>query len=75
MAFCLDKLEGDYESYITKKALRKKYNEYCKEHKISGKSDYVIKRTLEEMYGTTEALKNTSLNFQEKVWEGIKWKE
>jgi len=74
MAFCLDCVEADYDNYITKKELRKKYNEYCKKHKISGKSDYVIKRTLEEMYGSTEGFKNIMENVTERVWEGIKWK-
>lgn len=75
MAFCMDFIEGDYNSYITKKDLRKKYNNYCKEHEIPNKSDFVIKRTLEELYGSIEALKNVVLNMQERVWEGIKFKE
>lgn len=74
MAFCLDCLESDYENYITKKELRKRYAEYCKQHKITPKTDYVIKRTLEEMFGTIESTKNTLVNYQEKVWEGIKFK-
>lgn len=76
MAFCLDMIEqGDYDDYITKKNLRKRYNDFCKIHKLPGKSDYVIKRTLEEMFGSIEGTKNTVINFQERVWEGIKWKE
>jgi len=75
MAFCLDCIEDEYDSYITKKELRKKYKQYCVQHKITGKSDFVIKRTLEELFGATEEKKNTFTNYNERVWEGIKWKK
>lgn len=74
MAFCLDSVEEDYSEHISKKDFRRKYSEYCKKHKIKNKSDYVIKRTLEEMYGTTEENKEF-LGVWEKAWGGIKWKE
>lgn len=73
MAFCMDKLEENYDSIISKKDFRKKYSEYCKKHKITQKSDYVIKRTLEEMFGASENRKDTG-NKWEGVWEGVKWK-
>jgi putative DNA primase/helicase len=74
MAFCLDCIEDDYDGYITKKELRRKYKIYCSKHKITGKNDFVIKRTLEEMYGAIEGTKNTAFNYNERVWEGISWK-
>lgn len=74
MAFCLDMIEDDYNEFITKKELRKKYRTYCNKHKVSGKNDFVIKRTLEEMFGAIEERKNTRLSYNERVWEGIKWK-
>lgn len=76
MAFCIDKIESEYDKYITKKELRKRYSEFCKEHKITPKSDYVIKRTLEELYGSIEGRKRLDGDFSEaeRVWEGIKWK-
>jgi len=75
IAFALDMLEENYESYITKKELRKVYSNYCKKHKIITKTDYVIKRTLEEMFGTVEGLKNIFTGVQERVWEGIQFKK
>lgn len=75
MAFCMDCVEGSYDSYITKKDLRKKYKEYCEKHKIAGKSDFVVKRVLEEMFGAVEERKNTFLNYEERVWENVKWKK
>lgn len=73
MAFCLDNLESDYESYVTKKELRKKYSDYCRKHKITPKTDYVIKRTLEEMFGAVEGFKDI-FGITNRVWEGIKLK-
>jgi P4 family phage/plasmid primase-like protien len=74
MAFCLDCIEDDYEGYITKKELRRKYKEYCGLHKVTGKNDFVIKRTLEEMYGTIEERKDVFGGITERVWLGLKWK-
>jgi putative DNA primase/helicase len=73
MAFCMDKLDNDYDGRINKKELRKKYVEYCKNHKIAGKSDNVIKRTLEEMFGASDGSTDV-LGSYERYWSGIKWK-
>lgn len=75
MAFCFDNVEEGYESYISKKEFRRKYAEYCKKHSVLTKSDYVIKRTMEEMYGASEGNREMLGNKWEKVWEGIKWKD
>jgi len=75
MAFCLDNIEENYDSYVPKKELRKKYQEYCTKHKIAGKSDMVIKRTMEEMFGAVEERRNIFTGFEERVWTGIKWKD
>lgn len=77
MAFCLDHLEDDYDGIISKKELRKKYTDYCKHHKITPKTDFVIKRTLQEMFGASEDRIVSQKMFgpnQEFVWTGIKWK-
>lgn len=74
MAFCLDKIEEDYDGFITKKEFRNKYVNYCKAHKIQPKSDYVIKRTLGEMFGSSEGNKEVMSNRYERTWEGLKWK-
>lgn len=74
MAFGMDMIEDSYDSYITKKDFRKRYTDYCKKHKIPVKSDYIIKRTLEELFGIIDGEKNI-LNVYEHVWDGIKWKK
>jgi putative DNA primase/helicase len=82
MAFALDRLTGDYDSEISKKKLRKEYLEYCKEHKINPKSDFVIKKVLQENFGISEErheIRNPEPLSGEKegwhwVWSGIKWK-
>ncbi len=73
MAFCIDLLEEDYDTIITKKDLRKKYMSYCKEHKVSGKSDFVIKRVLQEMFGAIDDRQQIFENY-EYVWKGVKFK-
>ena len=73
MAFCLNEVEDSYDSYLTKKEFRKKYSEFCKKHKIVARSDYVIKRTLEETYGCVEENKCVDGTWT-KVWGGIQWK-
>lgn len=72
-AFCMDKIEDAYDSFISKKELRKRYSEYCKEHKVNQKSDFVIKRVFEELYGCIESNQEI-MGKWEKAWEGIKWK-
>lgn len=75
MAFCLDNIEDEYDSWITKKDLRKKYVKYCKLHKISPKSDFIIKKTLNEMFGTSDDRKDVGFNVWEWAWTGIRWRE
>ena len=74
MAFCLDHLVEDYEGLITKKEMRKRYIDYCKKHKVNPKTDYVIKKTLQEMFGVSEERKFLGGDAQIWVWEGVKWK-
>jgi hypothetical protein len=74
MAFALDFVEDYYDGVISKKDFRKRYTEFCKKHKIVPKSDYVIRRTLEELFGAMEVQKETSFNKWERAWEGVKWK-
>jgi len=76
MAFCYDCLKEDYEGKISKKELRKRYADYCKTHKIAGKSDFVIKRVLQEMFGASEERTKVG-DFDstyEWSWLGIGWK-
>jgi putative DNA primase/helicase len=74
MAFCMDCVEEDYESAISKKEMRRKYKEYCNLHKVGGVSDKSIKATLQEMFGVMEEYSKILGDFQENVWTGIKWK-
>jgi len=74
IAFCMDKLQEDYDAMITKKELRSKYAEYCKKHKVRSKSDYVIKKILQDMFGVTEDRKNIIGSNWEWYWMGVKWK-
>jgi putative DNA primase/helicase len=76
MAFCMDKLEGDYDKKISKKEIRKFYKDYCDMHKVSGVSDKAIKATLQEMFGVSEEYTklNDFQNKQEWFWTGIKLK-
>jgi len=75
IAFCYENIEEDYNGKIHKKELRKKYAEYCKFNKISSKSDYVIKRVLQDMYGVIEERYNVIENYYDWFWVGIKFKE
>lgn len=75
MAFCVDSVEDSYDNFISKKELRKKYTAYCKQHKINPKSDFVIKKTLQEMFGVSEDRKEILSNCWEAVWSGIKFKD
>lgn len=74
MAFCDDNIDDDYDSFISKREFRKRYTDYCKEHNLKPKSDYVISRTLTELFGVSDGRKYIIENTYERVWEGIKWK-
>ena len=75
IAFCMDKIEESYDGKISKKDLRKEYSKFCKEHKVSSKSDTIIKRVLQENYGGNEIQSDPYGKFSgDRYWEGIKWK-
>jgi putative DNA primase/helicase len=77
IAFCWDMIEDEYDGRISKKQLRKRYAEYCKLHKIAPKSDFAIKKVLQEQYGATEVKGQDYLGdtaIRNDFWEGIKWK-
>jgi putative DNA primase/helicase len=74
ISFCMDYLEPDYSSKISKRDIRRKYVDYCKEHKVIVKSDIVIKRVLGDTFGATEERTTGFNNMNEWFWEGIKWK-
>ena len=73
-AFCLDNLSEDIEGYVTKKDLRKSFVKYCKTHSVKGASEKNIKTVLEDMFGVIESKKGSTYESQERVWEGIVFK-
>lgn len=73
MAFCLDNVEEYYDGFISKKNFRKRYTDFCKLHKITSRSDFVIKKTMEELFGASEGNREI-LDRWEKVWECVRWR-
>lgn len=77
IAFCWDLIRDEYDGRISKKSLRKKYAEYCKEHKIPPKSEFVVKKVLQESYGAIEIKDQERIGdavIRNDFWEGITWK-
>lgn len=76
VAFCFDFLEDSWDSKISKKKLRKYYTDYCKAHNVVPKSDTIIKRILEQMFGAVEVMdKEFGYENYERFWSGIKFKD
>lgn len=75
IAFCMDLLEEDYDNKISKKELRKQYSQYCKHHKVTTKSDFVIKRVLQDLFGVND-MQEYQATSEARIWfwEGIRWK-
>lgn len=78
VAFIMDYIEEDYEGKITKKEFRHKYAEFCKKHGLLNKSDFVIKKVLQEMFGASEE-RTVEMGGNDYVsvfvWTGVKWKK
>jgi len=75
IAFCYDCLEECSEGFISKKDVRKKYSEFCKQHTVPSKSDFVIKKAMQDLYGALEERKEFGPSCWDWVWTGVKWKE
>lgn len=71
-AFCIDSIEIDEDCKIPKKNIRRSFSRYCKEHKVPGASDKVIKITLENRYGVYEY--RDWEGTRDCYWEGIRFK-
>lgn len=74
IAFCYENLETKSDGKISKKDLRQKYAEYCKLHNIASKSDFVIKKVLQDIYGVIEDRISIGSEWGEWYWIGIKFK-
>jgi putative DNA primase/helicase len=72
IAFAYDFLEEDYEHHIPKKDMRKRYSVYSKKHGVMSKSDFVIKKVLQEMFGVSD--EKIGYPDQIYVWQGVRWK-
>jgi putative DNA primase/helicase len=75
MAFCYDNIEDDADGKISKKELRKLYSAYCRNHKISSRSDFVIKKVLQDNYGVVDEKEEVLKGVWEYFWIGIKLKK
>lgn len=69
-AFLMDCTIQDYDSHILKKEFQRRYNEYCRVHKIKPEGAGDIKETLSEM-GISE--NRTSLEGRPWKYEGLKF--
>lgn len=74
IAFCSEFVQDGYEDYITKREFRKRYADFCKKHNIASKSDFVIKKALQEMFGANDERKVIDFDLV-YVWTGVKWKD
>jgi len=73
MAFCMDSIKSDFERFITKQEIRRRFNIYCKKYKLKGTSDKAIKATLEDLFGATEDRRVIDGDLK-YIWEGISFK-
>ena len=75
MGFCFEELEYSEECFVSKRVLRRRYSNFCRSRKLVNKSDYVIKRVLQEMFGCVDENKKLEGEGYESVWFGVKWKD
>jgi len=73
MAFCMDCIEEDYDSYVIKKDLSAAYSQYCKRFELKPCTSKWIKGILEGNYGASSG--QTTLDSDRVwIWSGIKLK-
>ncbi len=72
-AFCIDEIREDFEGQIVKDTLRRKYQKYCRNHKVKGTTDKFVKEILQERYnvGDDKIYENET---QIYLWSGIKFR-
>ena len=74
MAFIMDFVVYDYESYISKKEFKDRYVQFCRRHKVPISGDKVIKRLLENQLGAYDGQRKNDEGNVEHVWNGIRFK-
>jgi len=74
LAFIMDCIEQDFDSYITKARFRQEYSKYCRSHKLTMATDRRIKEVLTTNLGVVDDRKVVD-NTVKRVWTGIKFKD
>lgn len=69
---CLESAETELE-FITKDTLRKKYQQYCRTHRLLPEGDKHIHEVMVREVGAWES--QLSDDQRERVWKGVKFKE
>jgi putative DNA primase/helicase len=75
IAFCYEELEEVSDGAISKKELRKRYAEYCNKNKVGSKSDYAIKKVLQDTYGVVDERRTILNGIYEFFWVGLRFKK
>jgi len=73
-SFLMDSVMEDWDNYVTKTDLRRKYSNYCRKHRLKSQSDKVIKITLSDLFGVSDELKFVDDGSRQHVWVGIRFK-
>ncbi|OGW47511.1 MAG: hypothetical protein A2Y66_02485 [Nitrospirae bacterium RBG_13_41_22] len=73
-AFILDCIEADNESVTPKSEIRFKYDQYCKNNKLSKCNDKHIKQKLESAFSVYETKDADKNGIRVMCWGGIKFK-
>ena len=71
LGFCLDFLKQDPENFVTKEAVRKRYQKYCKEERLMPEGDKRMKYMLSKLFGAVEDRKTIGEEGQTMVWDGV----
>jgi hypothetical protein len=73
-AFCLDRLQEDYENQVTREVLSKEYIDYCKANRSKIMDAKHIRTILTEMFGAYESRIRVDEDSRIWVWKGISLK-
>jgi hypothetical protein len=73
LAFALENVEQNPESFVLKETVRKAYQIYCKKNKVSNETDKHIAKIMQTQFGAIDSRKKIGEG-QEYVWEGVQVK-
>jgi len=74
LAFALEKVEQNPDSFVLKESVRRSYQIYCKKNKVSNETDKHIAKIMQTQFGAIDSRKKIDDN-QEYVWEGVQLKD